>query len=1206
MKKIFISFTLLLTIITLSGCDMFLQNSPISEPNEPNDVIDNKDDYNNNKDLVCNGDPNFVVIDDVCYPINQLITDNIQMFSDMIITNYNESLQLMNDYVADLSNSTGIAVIPEEVYESNINPQSVPNRADGDESTTSSENENVIVKLTEDGFFEKVSFTDSSGEYVNVLPNPLALEVYGPFTIIIFEVNNSYHYNENIDFASKLWESFYSGGVYLLHNETGKMFSTQDIIVREETYTYTDNQSRTVRLTVNLNQPVIETRMEPVYDKFGKQMFNEFGDPILEEVQNELKDQDGNPLVFSEGPIKTEIIQVPLTEMIEVPVLDEDGNEVLDENGNVVLTKEEVPVLDENGEQKYEEQLVAVVDENGNPVYEEEFEVEIYIDDIREITEINYFSEMKDNALTPLAQKFLDSILQDYYNWSYYRVNNHVLQYNSFVYDSNFIFYRTEKQNNDSMEHIITKLSFDFDTNEVIVEELVNLSKAGLDQCELMYDPDTKVFICQTYDQNLKIYSETNGLKTIEDTKNMQVVSMPNGQLFFYRWEEEYVEELGYQTTALYTINPDGTFNKSYIELGETFEIANGFTWNGVNYNLFDGEGNQLNDYNTHIQVVYQNGDYYIDSFDLTISEIEEFSSIRVECEQEYCYYSIETQILDENGEVISSLSRGLDSSQTDSIPPVLIQYQIDDTTTFRYSKEWVNEEKLCKNELGCSNGFSIYDEKINQWGVSLYETFLVNYQDRMIQQMRIPENSAAVYEYSTMVSSPICENDHCYEMIPMKLYDINGNLLFDNDIYREYEKDEQIPFRYEYSITNNTSIVYSTETCTDDICYQSVIIDDTWIDISLENGDHYINSITLHESDKQAITEDLYTSEICTNIDGCYQPYVTYRVVDDSMNVLYEFRGSVHVEYGYKQAYIVTININDVEIDYAYESYEQDDYCTNDSCKRWVEYILIDGDEQIHLGNEEQTFYNGDRVYDRIELLPTSLINESYEEICIHDYGCHMATSNFTIVDENGNTIETYTDNYPQYIEVIFQKGDKLPNTDDFHITLIASNITYQMRRSSIHDFINEMQNAVQLQENMFFIERQSWTPGTYNFILTFNEETNRYKLSYTNLNSMTDFTKLNDSYIAINDSKTAIFKLTALERYSTDDFYYFDEVNLTQGLEINEISDLIVDYDGSIYFTGIDNFIQDITGTIDELGVISIDTVYTEREIIRVRPIN
>ena len=149
-------------------------------------------------------------------------------------------------------------------------------------------------------------------------------------------------------------------------------------------------------------------------------------------------------------------------------------------------------------------------------------------------------------------------------------------------------------------------------------------------------------------------------------------------------------------------------------------------------------------------------------------------------------------------------------------------------------------------------------------------------------------------------------------------------------------------------------------------------------------------------------------------------------------------------------------------------------------------------------------------------------------------------------------------------------------------------------------------MQNVVVLDENLYLIESQSWMQGDDNFILTFNEDTERYSVKYTNMYAVLEITEFADGYIAINDDETAIIQFTFNELASTEDFYSFDVTNITEGLLINGVNDLIVDYDGSIYFKGVDNFIQDITGSINELGEVVIDTEVVEVVVVRIRPIN
>jgi sugar lactone lactonase YvrE len=180
------------------------------------------------------------------------------------------------------------------------------------------------------------------------------------------------------------------------------------------------------------------------------------------------------------------------------------------------------------------------------------------------------------------------------------------------------------------------------------------------------------------------------------------------------------------------------------------------------------------------------------------------------------------------------------------------------------------------------------------------------------------------------------------------------------------------------------------------------------------------------------------------------------------------------------------------------------------------------------------------------------------------------------------------------------------MPSDQEFTVTFEMTNIEYQKNRIFVYDFIWRLNDVIILDDNLFLIERDHWAQGEDNFVLTYNDETGRYSAKYTNISAVTEITNIENGYVAINDDETAIFSFTYNDTKSDENYYYFDVANLTEGLQINGVNDLIVDYDGSIYFKGVDNFIQDITGTISSDGVVSIDTEYVEREIIRVSPVN
>jgi hypothetical protein len=1210
MKKLIIVIIVLFGAITLSGCDTF--TNKLDENDITVDDIKDAVDDTLDKGLECNGESNFVIIDEVCYPINDMLSKSIQIQGTSTTVEYANGIDLMTDYVADLSDSTGIAVVPADVFAANTDPQTIRRNANGEIDDSEENTENILVKLTEDGFFEKVSFTDEFGSDVNIVANPLALEVYGPFTIVIFEVetNNEWDNNQETNFADKVYSSLYAGGIYLIHNETGKMYATKDIVLNEETYTYEEDHSRNVTLQVTLNEPVVETIQELILDENGYPVLDENGKEVYEELQVALEDENGDPIIFTEGPIKTEFIQVAIMNSEEQQQLDDEGNPVLDEDGNPVLIKVEVPALDPDGNQMYYEELVAVLDENGDPVFEDTFQVEMYINDIEVITVTTYYSNVTENALSSLAQKFIDNVLQDYYNWNYYRVNNHQLQYNGFVYDDESIFYREDKQDDTQIESFIKKLSFDTDTSDLIIEDYLNATKAGFDQCEISFDDNAEVFICHMYDENIKIYSETNNLVTIPDSKDLSLISMPNGELFFYNYQPEYNEELGYETTILYTINSDGTLDESYVELGKTPYLSNGDYSTSSRVQMLDGLDYPYDNNNYYLQVNIPKGGKIIDSMDLSLESVGEFSSTESIClKEEGCYQTVSIEIFNPDGVSVTTFENGIFIHLDESFSNYYEAYTYDEDTEFFYIQDTVNEIKTCVNELGCPNRVSLSMENEGQNGLWLSKNYLIEPGDQFVNQLRVQDDALITYEYSAVIEGPVCDYDEtCYYSFPVFVYNLDGELNSEGYGYDYFEKGDVMPFAVEYYITEDTTIVYSTYTVGNEQGESNsyYIGEEYNISINYEFGEIMYNSIEFAETDIVYVTEETRVAELCTVLDGCYQNDVTFKVVNDNEDVLYEYKTSINVDYGYKQAYITTININDIDVYYDYSSTQNDKVCDQETCYNNVEFTVANGNSFDTLGYKELAFTEGEAILSRVVLTTESLTLTEDQLICKKEDGCYKLTNNFLVYDEDGNLIDTESEYHQQELSVQFKNGDYMPTTENFQVTLTASNIEYNYARANIYDFLNEFHKAVQLDENTYFIEKSSWSEGENNYILSYNEETNRYKLTYTNLNSMEEITKFNDSFIAVNDSKTGIYKLTLVERYSTEDFSYYDETNLTDGLLINEIENLIVDYDGSIYFEGIDNQIQEITGFISEDGLVTIDTTVTEREIIRIRPIN
>jgi hypothetical protein len=426
------------------------------------------------------------------------------------------------------------------------------------------------------------------------------------------------------------------------------------------------------------------------------------------------------------------------------------------------------------------------------------------------------------------------------------------------------------------------------------------------------------------------------------------------------------------------------------------------------------------------------------------------------------------------------------------------------------------------------------------------------------------------------------------------------------------YAQDELIPLHIDYHITDNTQVVYKTEVCTSsDGCWEWYNTDSGFgFGVSYDRDDVMIHTVQFVDTDATPIYQETVTRDICTNPDGCWMDQTIYVIVDELGNPLYEFETSGHIEYGYRLPFKAIVPLADCTLYYQKEGTNQDALCNETFCQRGVHIELDPGDggNLINLGWGNIQVPQGEKMMNHIILSPASYVSSETERICMDENGCIVHSKNFVIVDENGFEHQRINedDNWWQTLPVFFAYGDRMPNNQEFEATFRLSNQEYRKYRLSIHEFIYKMQEVVVLDENLFLIERDSWQQGEDNFIMTFNEETNRYQVKFTNISAVLEITEFGDGYIAINDDETAIIQFVYNPDLSTDDYYYFDVTNLTEGLLINGVNDLIVDYDGSIYFQGVDNFIQNITGYIDEFGVVHIDTEYVEHEVVRVRPIN
>ncbi len=1196
MKKIILFITLILAVTTLTACDL---GSPDDDPNGDNP-------YRRLFDG-CNGSGEYVIIEGVCYPMNDIVSDNIQITGTDARVQYNDAIELMDDFVADLSGSAGLAVIDRESYE---RQQSAPQAAMAMEETeeTGDETENIIVKLTDEGFFEEVSFTDDNGFSVEVTANPLALEIYGDFTVVIFEVDHGYQ-DPNQDFNSKVWDSFWSGGIYLIHNETGKLFATREVIFNEDTWTETEYYNRDIVTMATLGQPVTETIMKEILDENGEPVLDENGDPTYEEIINELKDSEGNPIIFNEGPYMTEVVETPKVEYYEEPVLDENGEPVLDENGNAVYEVIEEPVLDENGNPIIESQEVPVLDENGNPVMMETFEVRFTVNETIEVVHTNYYAQIADTPLTALAERFIQKVMEEYYNWNYYRVNEYVLHDYNFTYSNEYVYYNEFTHNSDNTSsRIVKRMSFDSETEEIVIEDYMDLDLAGFDECAIFVDPINGTIICNPWDGNIKIFSSTHGLKTIADSEHLEAIVLPNGELYFMDNNSTWVEELGYNTVMLHTINVDGTMDSSYVELGESARFCGGDCHQYFNIQFTDVDENEDSwRKSRHMSFDFPNGSKYVESADATLITIGEYESSRPVCEDANgCWYNQETHILDADGKIIARNWHSGTYYPDDTPPSYVKTYTLDGSETVVNRREYSTEVKICDNtELGCTDDLHLRDKSVGNDGIWIWGRFLIEDGDNFIDNIEMNEDNTAIYEYTKTTDGTVCDNENgCTEWIPVYYYD-DEELIASNSTEYSVLDGEVMPLFIEYTKSDDTVITYRTETCNNAGCSELVEINDEfhyWR--YYENGEVMLASIDYAETDREVVLTNTEERELCTDVNGCHFNDITYIIEDADGNPLYTFENGLHVEYGFKAAYKVTVSIDECTVHYQNVWSEDDKLCDDTSCNEW--FGVYKGDYNSHIASGDMAYSQDETIIDAIMLPSDATAVEITDKVCYDLNGCYMNTENFKFLLEDGTDVTYRYNEWHENIDVFFEYGDLLPLDNQFYVEYELSNIEYATYRMDSWEFREGLRNMVRLDDNLYLLEKNSWTEGEYNYILSFDESVDHYRVQYTNMTTVLEVTSFNDSYIAVNEDKTAILQFTYNDTMSDHNMYYFDEEDLTDGLEINGVNDLIVNYDGSIYFKGVDNFLNHITGSIDEFGVVNIDTEYSEPVIVRVRPIN
>lgn len=1176
MRKYLVVITFILSLL-LTGCD-FLEDANIS--------------FNDSELELCAAPGEFVIVDGECIPINETITKELKLETKEDREKHYNSVENMAGFIADLSDSKGLAVVSRSAYK-------MSNKVNMN-SETQTTSDNIIVKLTEDGVLEELSFSDDRGLEVNIQSNPLALEVYGPYTVVVFEVNFGEHH-QSVDFNQKIYDSLYAGGVYLIHNESGKLFATKDVEYEENSWTEVEDHSRHVKLEVTLNEPVIELFENYLFDEKGNPLKDDAGNHIVQIIEKPVMDENGEPLVFTEGPILTEFQEVPLVEYKNELKVDENGDAVLDENGDEVYIIVEEPVLDDQGEQIIEKRQVPVLDENGDVVYQERFEVELFIEEIREVEHTEFYATILDNPLSALAQKFVDRIMSEYYNWDYWRASDYNLDAYQFTYTDEYIYFIDH-----SKDRTLIEVSYDFEENELVLEDYLNLNKAGFEMCSIIFDPSTGNVICNQWDQDIKIYNDEFGLQTIEDTKNLNQLTFPNGELYFHSYEETYVEDLEYYTTSLYRILKDGTLASSYIELGERDEVCYGDCHLGVQVDVFDHDGEQIeNEAHTWLNLKAKDGDKMINTADLTRVALGTFDSDRKVCtEANGCWYQVNYEVITSSG------TFNFESHEQvypgDEVPNFKVRYNAEDSAEFEYVKEYTQTPKVCENEIGCQNSFGLKDRSLNQHGLWIWTNEIIDQGEELINHLEIKAENEAVYEYEKLIEGELCTEAECSENVPVLVYDLEDNLLSDGYITVEITENEIIPVSVEYHMTENSTVTTSSGLCTTSSCTTThTTFDGYQFTVFYEENDEMYEEITFSVTDKLIQNSLLIESEVCTNEGGCYVEDVVYIVTENGEPII-DFNQGVHIEYGYTCPFKVTVDMTDIEVHAQNEHSNEDKFCNDDVCHQQVHFKMVKGDDVKSVGWATIKQEEGERLIQAVYFPETSFVFGDQGVTCTNTEGCIHYTDEYYIVDEEGNTYEQPEDgSHIPWLPVRFAYGDKIPNDNSFAATFKISNITFYRSRMSTWEFIHNMHNVTFLQENMYLIDNTN-NKDASNFILKYNEDTNRYKVSYTNISSVYEISQLGEGFIAINDTKTDIIEFKLNEEQSSDNYFYFDIESLTDDLNINEVNDLIVNFDGTIFFKGIDNFIQDITGTIYEDRSIEIDTEVIAREVIRLRPIN
>lgn len=1213
MKRLSLFIVLGILVFTLLGCDQFLPNADIDP--DPNPIDDPNNDPNDFplkivKDQFGSCDEGMILMNDNCIDID-VLTDHHLNIRDETIERISEGVsETLDDLVADLSNSTGLAVIPKEIFvqqQSYIDPSLSGlmrlNMVTLNE--TEDDTENVIVKLTEEGFFEEVSFSDSSGHEVTITSNPIVLEVYGPFTVVFFDVIDNWWDVSNLH--DRIWQSLQNGGIFIIHNETGKVFATTSTHYETFSESHVEYLDYEVHTTITVGEPVTYELEEPLYDEEGNPVIDENGNQVTGMVTYPLLDYDGNPVIITESILQTVLEEVSIFETVDILRVDEEGNAILDEEGNPIYDTETIPLLDEEGNPVKELTEVALLDEEGNPIYLDTYEMTFNISE--EITHtIEYrYAVVEPGPLHELARRFTEDAINEYYNWNYYRTNDYMIQHHQFAFVDEELYYLEGKDINDQMEYIIMKLSFDYETNELLLEEYLNTSKAGLNECELMIDPVSKNIICNQWDDNLIIFSDTIGLKTLEDTGGLYPVFLPNGEVFFTNQWDKYDETLGYHTKYLYTINDLGEIIGVPIELGEREFVCAGGTciWPVELYTLNEeGERNTFPDIN--INVLFDIGESLIEEATMVVdSVVFEENPDNLCLIEEGCNYPISYSIYDGEA-LIAHFTKYVFKNYLEPAPISEYIYLIDETTDIRYDDKYVTEQTFCDNEtLGCKDNFGLYDPNISS-SLNFYFQEIVGFNDSMLTHINVLEDNQGEYIYTADFEGEMCLDGPCTKQILAYVYDQAGEQIARAEQYITVGTGEQMPLYVAYQITEDTLLETYSDVCNDTTCTWAYLFSDgTYYYIDYDYGDTIYSNITFAETDKTFVYQETRTRETCTEFHGCQGGSIIF-TIKDGETVLYTFETETWIDYGDTLPFYVNLSLSDVEIEFQSVGSIVPRTCEETSCYKYISLYQKDGSNEIFIEATDIILQYGDLMIQSIYLSEQNVPIESTEPFkCMNPDGCYYYTKDAIFEDTLGNRLnqEPFGEYFPGF-EVVFDYLDPIPVGQSFTITFTITDFVYRYDRLSSYRALGD--EMVMLEEDVYLVHSNAWGDYKTATILRYLRDENRYIANASNMPRLSELTPLGNGYIGINNDKTAILYIEFDETLSHEGYMHYTITNLTEGLMLNVVNNIIIDYDGSIYFNAVDNQIQDITGTITPSGEVIIDTTYTEREVVRLRPIN